>query len=115
MLDAVQGTGDRRIAVVTPTPKGGFNGEGAALSRAGIPTTSATSPFPVNPLAGPQNGCIEKLDKRFLYDQFKCSESRANDWIDDCGTTEGPRAFYDCRIGTEMEMRAWPAPDTGPR
>ena len=70
MLDAVQGTGDRRIAVVTPTPKGGFNGEGGALSRAGIPTIGYI-PIPSYLLAGPQNGSIEKLDKTFLYDQVQ--------------------------------------------
>lgn len=70
MLDSVKDTGDKRVAVVTPTPKGGFNGEGGALSRAGVPTIGYI-PIPSYLLAGPQNGCIEKLDKAFLYDQVQ--------------------------------------------
>ena len=70
MLDAVQGTADRRVAVVGPTPKGAFNGEGGALSRAGVPTIGYI-PIPSYLLAGPQDGCIEKLDKTFLHQQLE--------------------------------------------
>jgi hypothetical protein len=38
MLDSLRGSGDNRAGVVIPTPRDGFNGEGGALSRAGVPT-----------------------------------------------------------------------------
>jgi hypothetical protein len=66
MLDAWSGSADNRSVVVTPTPKGGFNGEGGALSRAGIPTIGYI-PIPSYLLAGPDNGCIEKLDRQHLH------------------------------------------------
>src|SRR5229473_1541985 len=66
MLDAWNGSTDRRSAIVTPTPKGGFNGEGGALSRAGVPTIGYI-PIPSYLLAGPENGCIEKLDRQHLH------------------------------------------------
>ena len=70
MLDALQGSSDRRSAVVTPTPNGGFNGEGGALSRAGIPTIGYI-PIPSYLLAGPPNGCIEKLDPTHMHGEIQ--------------------------------------------
>jgi hypothetical protein len=70
MLDSLRGTGDNRAGVVIPTPRGGFNGEGGALSRAGVPTIGYI-PIPSYLLAGPDNGCIEKLSKPFLYEQLR--------------------------------------------
>jgi hypothetical protein len=70
MLDAFEGSSDRRSAVVTPTPSGGFNGEGGALSRAGIPTIGYI-PIPSYLLAGPPNGCIEKLDPKHLHAEIQ--------------------------------------------
>jgi hypothetical protein len=69
MLDSFEGTGDRRAAVVVPTPRGGFNGEGGALSRAGIPTIGYI-PIPSYLLVGPADGCIDKLSKPLLYEQI---------------------------------------------
>jgi hypothetical protein len=69
MLDSLQGTGDRRAAVVVPTPNGSFNGEGGALSRAGIPTIGYI-PIPTYLLVGPQDGCIDKLSRTLLYEQL---------------------------------------------
>lgn len=69
MLDAWSGSADRRSAVVTPTPSGGFNGEGGGLSRAGVPTIGYI-PIPSYLLAGPENGCIEKLDREHLHAQI---------------------------------------------
>ncbi len=66
MLDAWNGSTDSRSAIVTPTPKGGFNGEGGALSHAGVPTIGYI-PIPSYLLAGPENGCIEKLDRQHLH------------------------------------------------
>jgi len=70
MLDSLRGTGDNRAAVVIPTPRGGFNGEGGALSRAGVPTIGYI-PIPSYLVAGPDNGCIEKLSKPHLYEQLR--------------------------------------------
>lgn len=70
MLDAWAGSADRRSAIVTPTPKGGFNGEGGALSRAGIPTIGYI-PIPSYLLAGPENGCIERLDRQHLHAEIE--------------------------------------------
>jgi hypothetical protein len=70
MLDGLRGTGDQRAAVVIPTQQGGFNGEGGTLSRAGIPTIGYI-PIPSYLLAGPQNGCIEKLSPTFMHEQIE--------------------------------------------
>jgi len=70
ILSSFDGTGDNRAAVVIPTPTGTFNGEGGALSRAGVPTIGYI-PIPSYLLAGPSNGCIEKLSKPFLYQQLQ--------------------------------------------
>jgi hypothetical protein len=70
MLESLRGTGDNRAGVVIPTPSGGFNGEGGALSRAGVPTIGYI-PIPSYLLAGPDDGCIEKLSKPFLHEQLR--------------------------------------------
>ena len=69
MLDSLKATGDTRAGVVIPTPKGGFNGEGGPLSRAGVPTIGYI-PIPTYLLATPANGCIDKLSKPFLHEQL---------------------------------------------
>jgi hypothetical protein len=70
MLDSLQGTADRRAAVVVPTPRGSFNGEAGALSRAGVPAIGYI-PIPSYLLVGPADGCLEKLDKKLLYAQLE--------------------------------------------
>ena len=70
ILNSFVGTGDNRAAVVIPTPAGTFNGEGAALSRAGVPTIGYI-PIPSYLLASPGHGCIEKLNKALLYQQLQ--------------------------------------------
>jgi hypothetical protein len=69
MLDGVQGSMDRKTAVVNPV-KGGFFGEGGPLSRAGIPTVGYI-PMPSYLLAGPANGCIEKLSGQLMHSQIE--------------------------------------------
>jgi len=69
LVDALQGSADRRTAVVNPV-NGGFLGEGSALSRAGIPTIGYI-PQPNYLLAGPADGCIEKLSPRLLHAQIQ--------------------------------------------
>jgi hypothetical protein len=71
MLDAVKDTADRRVAVVKPVPsKGLFFGEGGALSRAGVPTIGYI-PIPSYLIAGPPDGCIDKLSKTLLHAQIE--------------------------------------------
>jgi len=69
LVDALQGSADRRTAVVNPV-NGGFLGEGSALSRAGVPTIGYI-PQPNYLLAGPQDGCIEKLSARLMHAQIQ--------------------------------------------
>jgi len=69
LIDAVQGTESRRTGVVNPV-QGGFLGEGSALSRAGIPTIGYI-PQPNYLLAGPADGCIDKLSRRLLHAQIQ--------------------------------------------
>ncbi len=57
------------IAVANPV-KGGFLGEGSALSRAGIPTIGYM-PMPSYLLAGPPDGCIEKLSAPLMHGQIE--------------------------------------------
>jgi len=68
-VEACQGSAARRTAVVNPTG-GGFLGEGSALSRAGIPTIGYI-PQPNYLLAGPQDGCIEKLSSKLMHAQIQ--------------------------------------------
>src|SRR5581483_6710263 len=66
---ALPGTAARRTAVVNPV-KGGFLGEGSALSRAGVPTIGFI-PQPNYLLAGPADGCIDKLNPRLMHAQIE--------------------------------------------
>jgi hypothetical protein len=68
MVDALRGSVDR-AAVVNPV-NGGWLGEGGALSRAGVPTIGYI-PQPNYLLAGPANGCIEKLSPELLHGQIQ--------------------------------------------
>jgi len=69
LVDALKGSADRRTAVVNPV-NGGFLGEGSALARAGIPTIGYI-PQPNYLLAGPADGCIEKLSPGLLHAQIQ--------------------------------------------
>jgi PA domain len=69
MLESLQGSLDRRAAVVNPSG-GGFFGEGSALSRAGIPTIGYI-PMPDYLLAGPPDGCIDKLNPELMHSQIE--------------------------------------------
>src|SRR5581483_1830809 len=86
ILNSVEGTGDNRTAVVIPTPTGTYNGEGGALSRAGVPTIGYI-PIPSYLLAGPNNGCIDKLSKTLLYQQLQVL-AKAVHQIDRMSATE---------------------------
>ena len=55
--------------VVNPV-NGGWLGEGGGLSRAGIPTIGYI-PQPNYLLAGPANGCIEKLSAERLHAEIE--------------------------------------------
>jgi len=68
LVDALQGSRDR-AGVVNPV-NGGWLGEGSSLSRAGIPTIGYI-PQPNYLLAGPADGCIEKLDPALLHSQIQ--------------------------------------------
>ena len=69
MLECLQSSGDRRTAVVNPA-NGGFLGEGSALARAGVPTIGYI-PMPSYLLAGPPDGCIEKLSPELMHSQIE--------------------------------------------
>jgi hypothetical protein len=68
LIEALQGSQDR-AGVVNPV-NGGFLGEGSGLSRAGIPTIGYI-PQPNYLLAGPADGCIEKLNADLMYSQIQ--------------------------------------------
>jgi hypothetical protein len=68
MVDALKGSLDR-AAAVNPV-NGGWLGEGSALSRAGVPTIGYI-PQPNYLLAGPADGCIEKLSPALLHSQLQ--------------------------------------------
>jgi hypothetical protein len=69
LVEALQGSGDQRTGVVNPV-HGGWIGEGSALAHAGIPTIGYI-PQPNYLLAGPANGCIDKLSSDLLYSQIQ--------------------------------------------
>jgi hypothetical protein len=69
MLDSLKGSVVHNAAVCNPV-KGGFLGEGSALSRAGIPTIGYM-PMPSYLLAGPKDGCIEKLSSPLMHSQIQ--------------------------------------------
>jgi hypothetical protein len=68
LVDAVQGSRDR-AGIVNPV-KGGFLGEGSSLSRVGIPTIGYI-PQPNYLLAGPADGCIDKLSPELMHSQIE--------------------------------------------
>jgi len=68
LVDALQGSHDR-AGVVNPA-NGGWLGEGGSLSRAGIPTIGYI-PQPNYLLAGPADGCIEKLSADLMHSQIQ--------------------------------------------
>jgi hypothetical protein len=71
MLESLEGSGAGRTAVVkSASPEGRFFGEGNALWAAGIPTIGYI-PLPNYLLAGPANGCIEKLNGELLHRQIQ--------------------------------------------
>ena len=69
LVDALEGSGDRKTAVVNPV-HGGWLGEGGGLARAGVPTIGYI-PQPNYLLAGPANGCIEKLGPQRLHAEIE--------------------------------------------
>ena len=69
LVDALEGSGNRRTAVVNPV-HGGWLGEGGGLARAGVPTIGYI-PQPNYLLAGPANGCIEKLSPERLHSEIE--------------------------------------------
>ncbi len=69
LVEALNGSSDRNTAVVNPV-HGGWLGEGGALARAGIPTIGYI-PQPNYLLAGPADGCIEKLSPQRLHSEIE--------------------------------------------
>lgn len=69
LVDALQGTADSNTAVVNPV-HGGWLGEGAGLARAGVPTIGYI-PQPNYLLAGPADGCIDKLSPERLHAEIE--------------------------------------------
>jgi hypothetical protein len=69
LMEALQGSGDIKTAVVNPV-HGGWLGEGGGLARAGVPTIGYI-PQPNYLLAGPANGCIEKLSAERLHAEIE--------------------------------------------
>jgi hypothetical protein len=68
LAKALDGSRDR-AAVVNPV-NGGWLGEGSSLSRAGIPTIGYI-PQPNYLLAGPPDGCIDKLSPELMHSQIQ--------------------------------------------
>jgi hypothetical protein len=68
MVESLKGSLDR-AAAVNPV-NGGWLGEGGGLSRAGVPTIGYI-PQPNYLLAGPADGCIEKLSPELLHSQIQ--------------------------------------------
>jgi hypothetical protein len=69
LVEALQGSANRKTAVVNPV-HGGWLGEGGGLARAGVPTIGYI-PQPNYLLAGPANGCIEKLSAERLHAEIE--------------------------------------------
>ncbi|HXI31751.1 MAG TPA: hypothetical protein VNG89_25105, partial [Vicinamibacterales bacterium] len=68
LVAALESSRDR-AAVVNPV-NGGWLGEGSSLSRAGIPTIGYI-PQPNYLLAGPPDGCIDKLSPELMHSQIQ--------------------------------------------
>jgi hypothetical protein len=69
LVEALDGSGDRKTAVVNPV-HGGWLGEGGSLAHAGVPTIGYI-PQPNYLLAGPADGCIEKLSPERLHSEIE--------------------------------------------
>jgi PA domain len=69
LVEALKGSASRKTAIVNPV-HGGWLGEGASLTRAGIPTIGYI-PQPNYLLAGPADGCIEKLSAELMHSQIQ--------------------------------------------
>ena len=69
LVEALQGSADKKTAVVNPV-HGGWLGEGGGLARAGVPTIGYI-PQPNYLLAGPADGCIEKLSPERLHAEIE--------------------------------------------
>ena len=69
LVDALSGSADRKTAVVNPV-HGGWLGEGGGLARAGVPTIGYI-PQPNYLLAGPADGCIEKLSAERMHAEIE--------------------------------------------
>lgn len=69
LVEALQGSANTNTAVVNPA-HGGWLGEGGSLARAGVPTIGYI-PQPNYLLAGPANGCIEKLSPQRLHAEIE--------------------------------------------
>jgi len=69
LVDALKGSGDQKTAVVNPV-HGGWLGEGGSLARAGVPTIGYI-PQPNYLLAGPADGCIEKLSAERMHAEIE--------------------------------------------
>ena len=68
IVESLEGSQDR-AGVVNPV-NGGFLGEGSGLSRTGVPTIGYI-PQPNYLLAGPADGCIEKLNADLMHSQIQ--------------------------------------------
>ncbi len=68
LVAALEGSRDR-AAAVNPV-NGGWLGEGSSLSRAGIPTIGYI-PQPNYLLAGPADGCIDRLSPELMHSQIQ--------------------------------------------
>jgi hypothetical protein len=69
LVEALQGSSDSKTAVVNPV-HGGWLGEGGGLARAGVPTIGYI-PQPNYLLAGPADGCIEKLSAERMHAEIE--------------------------------------------
>ena len=69
LVEALQGSADWKTAVVNPV-HGGWLGEGGGLARAGVPTIGYI-PQPHYLLAGPADGCVEKLSAERLHGEIE--------------------------------------------
>jgi hypothetical protein len=68
LIAALDGSRDR-AAAVNPV-NGGWLGEGSSLSRAGVPTIGYI-PQPNYLLAGPPDGCIDRLSPELMHSQIQ--------------------------------------------
>jgi hypothetical protein len=68
MLESVNGTSDRRVAVVNANEY--FTGEGRWPAKEGIPTIGYI-PLPDYLLAAPPGGFIERLSPSLMYGQIQ--------------------------------------------